>query len=65
MTDPDQTIKKKKKKSFGRFNMLSVRKCSDTGFFRHLSNFAFCSLEFQKEITSEAQLFFESISNLM
>ena len=29
---------------FGRFNMLSVHKCSDTPLTRHLSNIGFCSL---------------------
>ena len=53
------------KESFGLFNMLPVHKCSDTGLFRHLSNPAFCSLQFQKEITSEAHLFFQSIRNYM
>ena len=28
---------------FGPFNMLTVRKCSETGLFRHLSNHAFWS----------------------
>ena len=53
------------KESFGPFNMLTVHKCSDTGLFRHLSNPAFCSLQFEKEITSEAHLFFQSIRNYM
>ena len=39
--------------------MLTVHKCSDTGLFRHLSNPASCSLEFQKQITFEAHLFFK------
>ena len=43
--------------------MLTVHKCSDTGLFRHLSNFAFCSLELQKQITSESHLAFQSIPN--
>ena len=30
--------------SDGPFNLLTVHKCSDTGFFRHLSNPAFGSL---------------------
>ena len=50
---------------FGPFNMLSDHKCSDTRLFRHLNNPAFCSLWFQKEITSEAHLSFESIQNSM
>ena len=29
---------------FGPFNMLTLQKCSDAGFFRNLSNHAFCSL---------------------
>ena len=35
---------RKFKQSFGRFNMLTVHKCSDTGLSRHLSNPAFSSL---------------------
>ena len=50
---------------FWPFNMLTVHKCSDTRLFGHLSNPAFCNLQIQKEITSEAHLFFESISNFM
>ena len=43
--------------------MLAVHKRPDTGVFRHLSNPAFCSLLFQKQITSEAHLLFQSIPN--
>ena len=32
--------------------MLTLHKCPDTGFYRHLSNRAFCILKFQKEISS-------------
>ena len=53
------------KQCFGPFNMLTTHKCSDTGLFRHLSNLAFCSLKFEKPITSEADLFFQSIQNFM
>ena len=45
--------------SFRPINMLTLHKCSDTGRFRHLSNPAFCSLQFQKQITSEAHIFFK------
>ena len=34
-------------------------------FFWHLSKLAFCSLEFQKQITSKAHLFLKSIPNFM
>ena len=51
------------KQCFGPFNMLAVHKRPDTGVFRHLSNPAFCSLLFQKQITSEAHLLFQSIPN--
>ena len=51
------------KQSFGAFDMLTTHKCSDTGLFRYLNNPAFCSLYFQKQITSEAHLFFQSIRN--
>ena len=43
--------------------MLTVHKCSDTRLFEHLSNTAYSILYFQTEITPEAQLLFESISN--
>ena len=45
------------------FNMLTVHKCSDRRFFGVLSNSAFSSQWFQKEITSDPQLFFQSITN--
>ena len=45
--------------------MLALDKCSDTGIFSHLSNLAFCSLEFQEKITSEAHDFFQSIQSFM
>ena len=45
--------------------MVTVHKCCDTGLFGHLSNSAFSSLLFQKEITSEAELFFQCIANMM
>ena len=53
------------KQSFGLFNMLSVRKCSDILLFGHLSNPAFRSLRYQKQITSEAHLFDQSIPNVV
>ena len=48
---------------FATFNMSFVHKCSDMGLFRHLSNPAFCSLEFKKQITSEA--FFSKYSKFL
>ena len=51
-------VSRRFKQSFGPFNMLTVHKCSDTRPFRHLSNPAFFSLKFQKEIISEAHVFF-------
>ena len=47
---------------FGVFKILTVNKCCDTGLFRLLSQPAFCSLKFQKEITSEARLPFTHYS---
>ena len=32
------------KESFGRFKILTVHKCSDTGIFSRLSNRTYCSL---------------------
>ena len=45
--------------------MLTVHKCSDTGLLMRLSNPTFCTLKFQKQITSEAHPFFQSIPNFM
>ena len=53
------------KQSLGPFNMLTVRKSSDTGLFKDLNNPAFFTLEFEKEITSETHLLVQSISNFM
>ena len=53
------------KESFGPFNMLTVHKCSDRGLFTDLINPAFRSLQFQKEITSEAHVLFQSILSFM
>ena len=53
------------KRSFGSFNMVTVHKCSDTRPFRHLSNPGICNLKFQKQITFEAHLLFQSIANFM
>ena len=53
------------KQCFGHFNLLTVHKCCDTGLFRHLSNPASCSPYFQKQVTSDSDLFFQSISNFM
>ena len=53
------------KQSFKRFNMLTANQCSNTGFFRHLSNPA-CSIPyFQIEITTLTHLFFQSIPKFM
>ena len=46
------------KPDFRLFNMLTVYKSSDTGIFGSLSNSAFSTLWFHKEITSEEKLFF-------
>ena len=53
------------KQCFVPFNMLAFLKCSDTGLCRHLSNPAFCSLWFKKQITFEPHLLCQSISNIM
>ena len=45
--------------SFRPFNMLTVHKCSNTRLFRHLSNPAFCTLWFKKQITYAAHFFFK------
>ena len=45
--------------------MLTVYKCSDMGLFRHLTNASFSSLKFQKQITSEDYLLFQSIPIFM
>ena len=45
--------------------MLTVHKCCDIWLFRHLSNPAFCGLEFQKQVNSDGDLVFESISKFM
>ena len=50
---------------FGPFKLLSVEKCSDLGLLRHLSNTAFCSLEFQKQISFEDHHFLQSIPDFM
>ena len=47
------------KECFCVFTMLNAHKGSDKGLFRHLSNSAFWSLQFQKSVTSEAPLFFK------
>ena len=49
------------KKIFGHFKMLHVHMCSDTGLFTHLSDPAFCSLQFHQEIASEVHLLIHSI----
>ena len=41
--------------------LSTVHKCRDTGLFRHFSNPVFCSLQFQKQVTSEDHHLFESI----
>ena len=45
--------------------MLTVHNRSDTGLFQHVSNPAFCNLQFEKQISFEAHPFFESILNFM
>ena len=53
------------KQCFGPFNMLTVYKFADAEIFWHLRNRVFSSLWFQKQVTTEAHLFFESIVILM
>ena len=45
--------------------MVTVQKGSDMRLFSHLKDRAFCCLQFQKQITSEAHLFFQSNPNFM
>ena len=45
--------------------MLTVHKFSDTELYKHLSNPAFCSLELQKQMTSGAYVFFQSLPNFI
>ena len=49
-------------KSLGPFNMLTVRECSETGLFRHLSYRVFRSPYFLKYISYEGHLFFSKCS---
>ena len=42
----------------GPFNMLSVKGCSETGLFRHLSNHVFRTPKFRILITYEGHFFF-------
>ena len=51
------------KQTFGSFNMFTIRRCSDSELFRHLSNAAFSSLQFHKEMTFEGHIVFQSIPN--
>ena len=53
------------KQCFGAFQMLTGDKCSHTRLFSHLSNPTFCSGKIQKQITSEAYFFSQSIQNFM
>ena len=50
---------------FGAFNILTAHQPSDTRLFSNLSNPAFCSLSFHKQIISEAHLLFQNIFNFM
>ena len=47
---------------FWPFNMLTFKRCFETGLFRHLTNHAFRSLLFRKYITYESHLFFRRCS---
>ena len=60
----DKRLPFRLKDSFGPFNMLTVYKCSDTGLLRHLSNTAFSRPYLQKQITSEAHIFFRVLQLL-
>ena len=42
----------------GPFNMLTVLWCTEMWLFSHLQNQVFCSLQFRKYISYEAQFFF-------
>ena len=53
------------KQCFEPFNILTAHKCPDAELFSRLPNCAFCSLEFQKPITFEAHLQFQSIQGFM
>ena len=50
---------------FGLSNMMTVHKCSETGFFNHLNYHAFWSLYLRKHISYQAHLFFQNVQNLM
>ena len=52
-------------KSLGPFNMLTVKGCSETVFFREWSNQVFDSLYFPKESSYDDHLFFQNVQNLM
>ena len=46
---------------FRPFNILTVKRCSETRFFRYLSNFIFRSLWFRKYIIYEGHLFVQNV----
>ena len=52
------------KQCFGPINMFTVRKCSHTGLFRHLSNPLF-GVHNSRKISPMRLLFLQSIQNLM
>ena len=52
-------------KFLGLFNVLTVEARSETKLVRYLTNHFFGSLQFQKKITYEGHLFFQSVQNLM
>ena len=53
------------KQPFRLFKMLTVHQFSDMGRLSHLRNHAFCSIWFRKQLTFEAHVFFQSVSNFM
>ena len=48
----------------GLFNLLTIKGCSETGLFTHLTNHVFRSLQFRKYIIYEGHLFFRSVQKL-
>ena len=48
----------------GRFNMLTVHMCFNTGLFRNSNNHAFCSVLFRKNIRYEVHFFFKMLEML-
>ena len=49
----------------GLVNILTTKRCSETGLAMHSSNHVFRSEEFQKYLNYEGQAFFENVQNFM